>query len=344
MADNAPSPDQEREDVVGPGEENARPYAAEPPKLPGHRARSPTEIPTPGWWAVLKRVWRESTGDQIPMVAASCAFYALLALFPAISVLVSLYGLLFDPASVASQIEAVQGYLPGAAYDMVKQRIQDLTAKPATALSWGLVLGVLVALWSATAGTKALITALNVAYEEEEKRSFLRFNLTAILFTLCGIIGTTMALATIVGVPAVLNLVWLGPIAQIVVRVVSFILLVGFVMLGLSLLYRFGPSRSQARWRWITPGSALATVLWLLVSTLFSFYVSNFGAYDATYGSLGAVIVVLMWFYLSAFVVLLGAELNAELELQTEHDTTTGPSQPMGERGAFVADHVATAN
>ncbi len=196
------------------------------------------------------------------------------------------------------------------------------------------------------AGTKAMLTSLNVAYEETEKRSFLRFNLVAFLFTLGALIGVPIALAIIVGVPAVLNLVlwWLGPLAAVTIRIASFLVLLGFVMLGLAVLYRFGPSRSDPRWRWVTPGSALAAVLWLAASLLFSFYVSNFGSYDAAYGSLGAVVVALMWFYISAFAVLLGAELNAELELQTRRDTTAGPVKPMGRRGAFVADHVATTS
>ena len=151
-----------------------------------------------------------------------------------------------------------------------------------------------------------------------------------------------LALTVIVVVPAALSFAWLGPLASIAVRVCSFGLLFGFVVLGLALLYRFGPSRAAARWRWITPGSLLAAGLWLAASLAFSFYVSNFGSYDAAYGTLGGVVVALLWFYISAYAVILGAELNAELELQTRRDTTTDPVQPMGERGAFVADHVAT--
>jgi membrane protein len=194
------------------------------------------------------------------------------------------------------------------------------------------------------AGTKAMLTALNVAYEELEKRSFLRFNLEAFLFTLGGLFGVVLALTIIVGLPAVLNLVlwWLGPLMAVAIRAASFLLLLAFVMLALAVLYRYGPSRAEAEWHWVTPGSILAALLWFAASLLFSFYVSNFSSYDAAYGSLGAVIVALMWFYISAFAVMLGAELNAELELQTRRDTTTGPIKPMGERGAFVADHVAT--
>lgn len=342
MTASARSSEGERDDVRGPGE-LARPGArgVTDPSL-GHHAHSPTQIPGRGWWAVLKRVWNETSSDEMTMLAAACAFYAMLALFPAISVLLSLYGLFLDPSHVETQLEPLRSVLPPAAYDLVAQRIHDLATSGSTALTWRAALGVLLALWSATAGTKALMRALNVAYEEEEHRGFVRFNLVAMGLTLGGIIGVSIALSIIVGVPAVLQLDVLGTFAGVAVQVVSFLLLLGFVILGLAVLYRLCPSRQGAKWRWITPGSTLAAVLWLLASAAFSFYVANFGSYDATYGSLGAVVVVLLWFYLSAFVVMLGAELNAELELQTTHDTTTGPERPIGQRGAYVADHVAS--
>lgn len=344
MSSSAPSADRGRADTAGPRD----PAAKRPPDPRsgaelGHGARRPTKIPRAGWWAVLKRVWNETGNDQMSMIAASCAFYALLALFPAISVLISLYGLLFDPTTVQTQVQAMEGVLPEAAYDMVSKRVTDVASTASTALSWGLVVGVLFALWSASAGTKALMTALNIAYEEEEKRGLIRYNLQALGFTLVGIIGVALALGVIVGLPAVLHLDWLGPVGAIVARILSYAVLLGFVILALALLYRYAPSRDEAKWRWLSPGSILAAVVWLVASLLFSFYVANFGSYDATYGSLGAVVVVLMWFYISAFVVMLGAELNAELELQTRDDTTSGPDRPMGSRGAFVADNVARA-
>ena len=284
---------------------------------------------------------REAISDEVGMAAASCGFYALLALFPAISVAISLYGLVADPISVEGQLEAVRGVLPASAYDLIAARVHDLASAGQTKLSWGLALSLVVALWSAMNGTKAIFAALNVAYEEREKRSILHLNLVALLFTLGGIVGVVLALAVIVVVPAALAFTWLGPLAAAAVRACSFALLLGFVVLGLALLYRFAPSRADAKWRWITPGSSLAAGLWLAASLAFSFYVSNFGAYDAAYGALGGVVVALLWFYLSAYAVILGAELNAELELQTRLDTTTPPERPMGERGAFVADHVA---
>ena len=276
------------------------------------------------------------------MAAASCGFYALLALFPSISVAISLYGLVADPLTIEHQLEGLRGVLPGSTYDLIAARVHDLASAGPTKLSGGLALSLIVALWGAMNGTKAIIRALNVAYEEREKRSLLRFNLVALLFTLGGIFGVVLALTVIVVVPAALAFTWLGPLASAAVRACSFALLLGFVVLALALLYRFAPSRAEAKWRWITPGSLLAAGLWLAASLAFSFYVSNFGSYDAAYGTLGGVVVALLWFYLSAYAVILGAELNAELELQTRRDSTTSPVRPMGERGAFVADHVAT--
>ena len=269
------------------------------------------------------------------MAAASCGFYAMLALFPAISVAISLYGLVADPVAVESQLEGLRGVLPASTFELIAARVHDLATAGPTKLSWGLALSLLVALWSAMNGTKAIISALNVAYEERERRGFLHLNLVALLFTLGGIFGVVLALTVIVVVPAALPFTWLGPLASIAVRVCSFGLLLGFVVLDLALLYRYGPSRAPAKWRWITPGSLLAAALWLAASLAFSFYVSNFGAYDAAYGTLGGVVVALLWFFISAYAVILGAELNAELELQTRRDTTTNPVQPMGERERF---------
>lgn len=328
-----------RRDVAG---ERPHPVTAQDHAL-GRTADRPGRIPLAGWWAVLWRVWREASSDHLPMVAASCAFYALLALFPALSVLISLYGLALDPSGVESQLAVVAGVLPATTYQMIAQRVHDLASTGQTRLGWRLAFSLMFALWTATAGTKAMMTALNMTYEEKEKRGFLRFTATAVALTLLGLVGISLALSIIVGLPAVLSFAWLGPLANLALQLVSWALLLGFLMLGLAMLYRFGPSRAEAKWRWITPGSLLVAVLWLAASLLFSFYVANFASYDVTYGSLGAVVVALMWFYISAFVVLLGAELNAELELQTWRDTTDGSPQPMGERGAFVADHVAAA-
>jgi membrane protein len=310
----------------------------------GRSAQSPAGIPPPGWKQVLWRLWREAISDHLGMAAASCAFYAMFALFPAISVMISIYGLLIDPASVEPQLQAIEAYLPQAAYEMIAGRVRDLAAKAPSALTWNLVISTLIALWSASAATRGMLVALNVAYEEEEKRSLIRFHLTALALTLGGIFILILGLTAIVGLPTLLKVTWFGALGNMLLSLLTFSLLLGFLIFWLAILYRFGPSRRQAQWRWISSGSVLAAILWILASALFSFYVANFASYDAMYGSLGAVMIVLLWFFISAYAVLLGAELNAELELQTARDTTTGGPRPMGKRGAFVADHVATSS
>ena len=307
----------------------------------GRMANSPTEIPWPGWKRVIRRTWDEIISDRVGLVAAGCAFYGTLALFPAISMLVSLYGLVFDPVSVEPQLATLQDLLPPAAFQLISERVHMLVTKPQGTLTTGLLISSAVALWSSATGTKSIISALNLAYEERERRSFLRFQLTAFVMTLIALCGAALGLGLVVALPPALAFLGFRDDAAAMVRAASLLLLVMFVMGSLSLLYRFGPCREAAQWRWVTPGSLLATILWVLASVLFSYYVGHLATYDATYGPLGAVVGVMMWFFVTVYVVLLGAELNAELELQTARDSTDGPPRPLGRRGAYVADHVA---
>ena len=319
-------------------------------QLLGRHAGSPADIPWAGWKRVIARTAREVITDRISLCAAGCAFYATLALFPAITMLVSIYGLVFDPQTVGPQLAVLRDFLPQNAYQLIADRVHMLVSKPAGALTYSLALSFLIALWSASTGTKSILGALNLAYEEREGRGFLRFQLTALGMTLGGVLAAVVGLAALVVMPVLVRFVGMSAYAALIARVSSLGALVLFVLLALSLLYRFGPSRRSAGWHWVTPGSAVATVLWLIASLLLSFYVQHLASYDATYGPLGAVVGVMMWFYVSALAVLVGAELNAELELQTSRDTTTGAKReratkgtekPMGERGAYVADHVA---
>ncbi len=302
--------------------------------MPGH-------IPWRGWRQVLRRTLRELSSDRVSLSASGCAFWATLSLFPAISMVVSLYGLVFDPQTVEPQLENIRHLLPGPAYDLIAERVRTLVSHGTATLGASLVISTAFALWSASTGTKSLLSALNVAYEEHESRSFLRFQAIGLLMTLGGILGGILGLASLVLLPAVISFVGISAHVKGVLRSGSFVVLMLFVMTSLSLLYRFGPSRRVAQWRWVTPGSLVAATLWLVASLLFSFYVQHLATYDATYGPLGAVAGIMMWFWMTAYVVLLGAELNAELELQTAEDTTEGGPRPIGERGAFVADHVA---
>jgi membrane protein len=307
----------------------------------GRDATQPFSIPTRGWWQVAERVYSESVRDNLSVVAAGCAFYALLAIFPALSALVSLYGLAADPANVADNFGMLAYVLPPQAYDMVIDQIRRVAEASNRTLGWSLLLSLGLALWSANAGAQAMFTALNIAYEEPERRSLFHFYLSALTFTLVGIFGGLVMLIAIVYVPLLFASVGFSTEFEFLVRVARWPFLALIVLCLLAVLYRVGPCRSSAKWRWVSVGSVFATTVWLLASAAFSIYVSYFANYDKTYGSLGAVIILLLWLYISFYIILLGAEINAELELQTAVDTTTGRPKPMGKRGAFVADHVA---
>jgi membrane protein len=290
---------------------------------------------------VIRRTYLEIISDRISLVAAGCAFYATLALFPAITMLISVYGLIFDPVTVEPQLQVVREFLPPAAFTLIAERVHTLVSQGNATLGVSLLVSTAIALWSASTGTKSLLSALNMAYEEQERRGFLGFQAVGLIMTLGGILGATTALAILLFLSVIIEFVGLDAYTKALVRVVSLVLLITFVLTSLSLLYYFGPSRRSAKWNWVTPGSSIATVLWLVASSLLSLYVGHIASYDTSYGPIGAVVGVMMWFWVCAYAVLLGAELNAELELQTLEDTTTGPPKPLGERGAFVADHVA---
>ena len=267
----------------------------------------------PGWNAVLRHTLREMISDRIALVAAGCAFWATLALFPAISMLVSLYGLVFDPLTVIPQLEIIQPLLPAAAFDLIAARVTVLVSHPSDTLGVSLLISTLITLWSASTGTKSMLSALNLAYEATEQRSLLGFQAVGLAFTLGFILCAVIGIALLVFLPVAMSLVDFGAHQKTLIRLASLFLLLVFVLTGLSLLYRFGPAHRHMRWRWISPGSALATALWLVASVAFSYYVTNVAGYDATYGPLAAVAGIMMWFWVSAYAVLLGAELNAEL-------------------------------
>ena len=334
----APSP---RRDAAGPGPDAVRLMLEPDAQKLGRGAESPREIPWRGWKAVLRRTFVEILTDRVSLVAAGCAFYATLALFPAISMMISVYGLLFDPLTVEPQLAVLRDLLPPSAWQLISERVHMLVTKPPVTLGLSLLLSTGITLWSSATGIKSILAALNIAYEERERRSFLRFQLTAFAITLCAIVSAVVGLALLVGLPYALAFLGVSAHQKFLIRTASFGLLVLSILVGLSLLYRYGPSRRMPKWHWVTPGSLAATLLWIAVSALFSFYVAQFATYDATYGPLGTVVGVMMWFYVTVYAVLLGAELNAELELQTVRDSTDGPPKPLGSRGAYVADHVA---
>lgn len=307
----------------------------------GQNARQPSQIPARGWWSILKRAVTEANNDRVMTEAAGITFYTLLSIFPAMTALVSLYGLVADPHTVQEHLQMLGGFVPEGGMQILNEQLQRLTSGEPAALGFGAIAGVLVALWSANQGTKATFDALNIVYEEEEKRGFLWRTVITLTFTLCAILFMLVAMAAVVVLPVVLNFVGLGSAAEWLLRIARWPLLLVAITLLLAVLYRYGPSRERAQWRWVTWGGAFAAVAWAILSAGFSFYVGRFGNYDATYGSLGAVIGFMTWIWLSAIVVLVGAELNAEMEHQTARDTTTGPERQMGQRGARMADEVA---
>jgi len=309
----------------------------------GHDARIPSQIPARGWWSILKRTVIEANNDRVMSEAAGITFYALLSLFPALTALVSIYGLFADPQTVQEHVSMLGGFVPSGGMDIINEQLQRVTSSQTGALGFGAIAGLLAALWSSNQGTKAMFDALNIVYGEEEKRGFVYRTVITLAFTLGALVFAILAVAAVVVLPVVLNFVGLGSAAEWLLRLARWPLLLLAIALLLAVLYRFGPSREKARWRWVTWGGAFAAVAWALLSAGFSWYVSHFGNYDATYGSLGAAIGFMTWIWLSGIVVLFGAELNAEMEHQTARDTTTGPEQRMGQRGAKMADTVAKA-
>lgn len=304
----------------------------------GHDARSPSDLPAQGWMDVLKRTFSEVSSDHVMLVAAGVTFYVLLALFPALAAMVSIYGLFIDPETIQDHLAALEGFLPGGAMTIISDQLESLTAQGSTGLGLAFVLGLGTSLWSANAGVKSIFEALNIAYEEPEKRGFVKLTLTAFMFTLGGILMVILALGAVVAVPIVLQNVPLGATLETYLNWLRWPVLLVIVAALIALLYRYGPSRQPAKWRWLSWGSGIAAVLWLAFSALFSWYVANFGSYDATYGSFGAVIGFMTWLWISTIVVITCAELNSELEHQTKKDTTTGPDKSMGSRGAVMAD------
>lgn len=309
----------------------------------GRQADSPTEIPAQGWKDILWRVYERVQHDRVMLVAAGVTFYALLAIFPAITALVSIYGLFADPATIQSHLSMLSGVLPGGALEIIGEQVTRIASNGSGTLGLSFLIGLAVALWSANAGMKSIFDALNIVYEEEEKRSFIMLNVVSLGFTLGAIVFMLMALGMVVVVPIVLSYLGLETWTETLVALLRWPALLIGIVLALALVYRYGPSRDNAKWRWITPGSLIASVLWLAGSMLFSWYVANFGKYNETYGSLGAVIGFMTWIWISTIIVLLGTEINAEMEHQTAKDTTEGPHQPLGTRGATMADTLGEA-
>jgi membrane protein len=325
----APAPDAVRKDKIEatPAERDA-----------GRLATAPHQIPLKGWKTVLKRVGAGFLQDRIMAEAASITFYVLLALFPAIAALISVYGLFTDPAQIGTQLASLSGVIPAGGMQIIEGQITALTANGHKTLGFAAIISLAVSIWSANNGIKSLIGGLNVVYHEHEKRSFVKLTLVALAFTVGTIIFAIIALFAVVLIPIILNFVGLGFATAMLINLLRWPAMFVVVAVVLAFIYRYGPSRNWARWQWVSWGGAAAAFFWIALSLLFSFYVANFANYNKTYGSLGAVIGFMTWIWISSIIVLMGAELNAELEQQTERDSTIGPEKPQGERGAFKAD------
>jgi membrane protein len=281
---------------------------------------------------------REVRDDNVSTIAASVAFYAMLAVVPAIIAVISVYGLVADPRDVRDQIESFTRALPEDASRLITNQLDSITRQSGNGLGVGVVLGIGAALWTAAGGVGALIKGLNLVYDETESRKFLRLRALALMLTLGGVGAVIVMLGLIVAAPPLVRRLTDSDVASSVLVVLRWPLLAVLIVVGLAVLYRFAPNRRRAKWRWVSWGAVVAAAVWLLASLGFSIYVERMGNYNETYGSLGAVIILMLWLYLSAFAVLLGAEVNAEMERQTAEDTTAGHERPMGERDAHAAD------
>ena len=304
----------------------------------GREAERPKAIPVSGWLLILKRTVKGFFADRVMLISAGVTLYMLIALVPSLSTIVSIYGLFSRPETIPSQVSLFQGMVPAGGLDLIRSQLERIASQSDQSLGWTLVVGLAIAIWSASLGINGMFDAMNVAYGETEKRGPIKRIAVVLSFTVAASILAVVALVVVVVLPAVLTFLPIISTAGWAVRLLSFALLGALLLVGLAALYRWGPSRKDARWTWITPGAIFAIVVVLIISVLFSWYVANFGNYSATYGSLGALIGFLTWMWFSTIAVVTGGKLNAEIERQTAVDSTTPPTMPMGKRGAHVAD------
>jgi membrane protein len=306
--------------------------------LPGVHAETPTQIPWRGWKQILKRSWAENKADNMPIIAGGVAFFGFLSIFPALIAMISIYGLVASPETVARQVADLSAQLPTEAAELIGDQLEGIVSNSGSALTTSLVVSILAALWTASGGMGNLITAVNLAYDEVETRGFVKLKATSLALTLGAIVFVLVTFGLVAVVPAVLDALPLGVVGTILAQVARWALLLAVFAGSLAVLYRVAPDRDAPQFRWVSLGALVVTIVWALVSVGFSLYVDNFGSYDKTYGAIAGVIVLMLWLYLTCYLVLFGAEINSETEHQTAQDSTTGRPEPMGTRGASVAD------
>lgn len=302
------------------------------------RAQSPSAIPAKGWKDIVWRTYEQINEDRLLAVAAGVVFYGLLALFPAITALVSSYALIADPTTISDHIAFLSKFLPQGTFSIVQDQVGRVLSKGDMTLGGTFTGSLLLAIWSANGGVKAMIDALNVVYDEKEKRGFFKLNAVSLAFTVAGVAGVLTAIGLVVAIPVILSVIGLGSSTDLLIRYGRWPVLAVLLLIGLAVLYRLAPSRRSPKWRWISVGSVVATITWMSGSGLLSYYLANFGNYDATYGSLGAAMALMIWMWMSTIVVLFGAELNSEIEHQTAAASTASAEKPLGSRGAKMAD------
>jgi len=322
-----------------PGDPDTPPPGSPSPReLPGIHASKPTQIPWAGWKQIVKRAWAENKADNMPIIGGGVAFFGFLAIFPGLIALISIYGLVASPETVARQVEQLSAQLPDEAAALIGKQLEAIVSNSGGALTVSLIVSILAALWSASGGMGNLITAVNLAYDEVETRNFVKLRALSLLLTLGAIAFVLVTFGLLAVVPALINALPIGVVGTVLAQAARWVLLLAVFAGSLAVLYRVAPDRDAPRLRWVSLGAVVVTVLWAIVTIGFALYVNNFGSYDKTYGAIAGVIVLMLWLYLTCYLVLLGAEINSEAEHQTAHDTTKGEPQPMGIRDAKVAD------
>ncbi|WP_116653456.1 YihY/virulence factor BrkB family protein [Pelagibacterium sediminicola] len=304
-------------------------------------AHKPVAIGWRGWKAIIGRTIRSMSDKDTSLRCAGVAFFGFLSIFPAIAIVVLMVGILGDHDVLRGELARLSAFMPEMSFSLILNQLDSVMSQPPSGLGIGLAMSIVVALWSGSRGVDALIHAASVAYHERTERKFVTSVLLSFAVTVLGALFMIIALGLIAAIPIITRLSPIPGTSEQLALLLRWPVLLALSVMAFALLYRFTVNRRAARLRWIWPGATLASVLWLIASLLFSLYVEYFGEFEATFGSIAATVVLLFWLYISALIFVLGATLNAEIELQTSIDTTIGPARPIGKRGAYVADNVA---
>lgn len=310
----------------------------------GHNAGSPFQIPLAGWKQIALRVKDEIRLDNVFIVSAGVGFYFFLAFIPAIAASVSIYGLVVTPDQAEQQMTQLADALPEETYRLISTTLNRVAGQAGSTLSWSLIFSILLSVWSSNRATTAVFKSMNIAYDEKERRSFIKKKAITLLFTVTGGVIGILSMVFIVAYPTIVNNFDLPNILESSLAQLRWLVLAAILFFVLAITYKIAPFRSSPKFIWIVPGALLATILWIGGSMLFALYIEHFANFDRTYGSFAAVIILMLWFFLSGFIIIMGAEINSEIEHQTYIDTTVGPEKPMGERGAYHADHYTGGN